>query len=97
VFIPFGPSFDCTGGLDPSVFPPQPGTIPVGTLIVWEYAPWLHPSCVAELRSVTVPPGGTPFDLMIGAGQRYGVILDAAGDWVVRDVRYGGSVTLQVR
>jgi len=97
VLIPFGPVFDCTGGNDPSTFPTLLGTIPVGALVVWEYADWLDPSCLARVRSVSAPSGGTPFDLLVYAGQRYGVILDVAGDWVVRDVINGGALTLQVR
>jgi hypothetical protein len=97
VFIPFGPIFDCNGGNDPSLFSAPEGTIPVGALVVWEYAPWLDSSCAARLRSVSVPPGGAPFELVVRAGERYGVMLDVAGDWVVQDMLNGGSVTLRVR
>jgi hypothetical protein len=61
VVIPYGPNFDCTGGLDPSIFVPPQGPIPVGALVEWEYAPWLYPSCASQLRAVVVPAGALQF------------------------------------
>jgi len=101
VLIRFGPLFDCYGApspQDPSIFEGPEGTIPVGALVEWEYADWLPPVCGAQLRSVSVPPGGLPFDSgIIRPGQRWGVVLEAAGDWLVTDVLNGGSVTLRVQ
>jgi len=98
VLIPFGPVFDCTGGADPSIFVGPQGTIPVGALVVWEYAPGLSGLCAARLRSISVPPGASSFESgPIAPGERFGAILGVAGDWVVRDVMYGGAVTLRVR
>jgi len=101
VLIRFGPIFDCyftPANNDPSIFSVPEGTIPVGALVVFEYAPYLLPVCAAQVRSVSVPSGGVPFDSgIIQAGQRWGVVLDVAGDWQVRDVLNGGSAILKVR
>ncbi|HEV8195584.1 MAG TPA: Ig-like domain-containing protein [Gemmatimonadales bacterium] len=98
VLIQFGPVFDCTGGADPSRFSAPEGTIPVGTLVEWEYASWLDASCAARLRTILVPPGASSFESApVHPGERFGVILGVAGDWVIGDVKHGGEVTLRVR
>jgi len=98
VFIPFGPYFDCTGDNDPSRFSGPEGTIPVGSLVVWQYAPWLYPQCAAQLKSTQLPPGAAAIESgPIAPGQLFGAVLTVAGDYLVEDVKYGGSVTLRVR
>jgi hypothetical protein len=98
VFIPFGPYFDCTGGMDPSRFSGPEGTIPVGSLVVWQYATWLYPGCAAQLRSTQVPQGAAPIESgPLAPGTLFGAVLRVAGDYVVEDVKYGGQVTLRVR
>jgi hypothetical protein len=98
VLIRFGPVFDCTGGEDPSLFSVPEDTIPVGTLVEWEYASWLDASCAARLSTISVPPGASSFESApIHPGERFGMILGVVGDWVIGDVRYGGEVTLRVR
>jgi len=92
VLIRFGPLFDC-GEFDGSVFSVPAGTIPLGSLVIWE-AVW----CPGQVVSVSVPPGGTPFDSgVIAAGHSWSVVLATAGDWEIKDALNGGTVTLRVR
>lgn len=97
VLIRSGPLSDCSGN-DPSIFGGPEGTIPVGALVEWEYMDWVHATCEARVRSLSVPPGGLPFDSgILQPGERFGIVLPVAGDWEVEDVINGGKGTLRVR
>jgi len=100
VVIPFGPSYDCLGWDDSpaSWFGAPSGTIPVGTLVEWEYYVNLASGCTARLSSQAVPPGGAAFDSgILVPGKRYGIGFLVAGDWEVKDIINGGTMTLRVR
>ena len=101
VVIRFGPLFDCYGTpspYDPSIFEGPEGTIPLGSRVEWEYAAWLPASCSARVRTVSVPPGGVPFDSGDQRpGERFGFVPGVAGDWRYEDSINGGTGTLRVR
>jgi len=100
VVIPFGPaSTDCTGLFDDpsSAFAPT-GTIPVETVVEWEYQWNLASGCRARISSSSVPPGGLPFDSgVLAPGRRFRISFGVAGDWEVKDLVNGGTMTLRVR
>jgi hypothetical protein len=100
VVIPFGPDWDCLGwdGSPASLFGAPTGTIPVGTRVEWEYYVNLATGCTARLSSQVVPPGGVAFDSgLLTPGKRYGISVNVAGDWEVKDIINGGTMTLRVR
>jgi hypothetical protein len=69
----------------------------VGVLLQFVYAPSL-PACSAEVVSLGVPSGATPFDSgVIQGGGSSTVLLDVAGDWTFEDKLNGGRVTVKVR
>jgi hypothetical protein len=100
IVVNFGPVFDCYGtpnNNDPSIFNGPKDSVPVGILLEFVYAPYL-PACSADVVSVSVPSGGTPFDsgIIPGGGQST-ILLDVAGDWTFVDRLNGGGVTVKVR
>ena len=104
VIITGGPSFDCTGGADPTKYWIDSGirdtilSAVVGQRVAFRYADYLSASCTARFKSTEVPAGGTPFDSgVIHPGDRFEFKPDAVGNWNFTDVINGGSGTLIVR
>jgi hypothetical protein len=98
----FGPMFDCTPFTDPSIFGvtsgASDGTIPVGAKVEWTYAPWLSGSCRARITSISVPPGGEPFDSgIISAGESFQFVPRVAGTWEYVDALNGGRGTFTAK
>jgi len=88
------PNFDC-GDSGGSLFRGPSDSIPFGATVEWNL--W----CAGQLRSISVPPGGTPFDSGLISGQsgdqHYIAPLNAPGDWTIQELLSGEKVTLRVR
>jgi len=89
--VSFTPLFDCIDDAEWWDFVYPPGAYPVGSLIDWRVL------CGGRLRTVSVPAGGTPFDLELSVERDAITPLDAAGDWTVEEVHTRKTVTLRVR
>ena len=90
VLMQLVPFFDC-GDFVGSFFRGPSDSIPLGATVEWDL--W----CGGQLRSISVPPGGTPFDSGLIWNQHFIAPLDVPGDWIVQDLFDGTKVTLRVR
>ena len=98
VVINFGPLFDCGHPGDPSRFVDPVVTVAVGTLVEWVYAPWLAPTCSAQIISQSAPAGGEPLNSgVLRPGERFGFVPRVAGDWIYLDAINQGGGTLKAR
>jgi len=96
--IRFGPFFDCTPLSDTSVFVSNDVTVPVGATVEWRYAEWLSQSCEARITSISVPPGGEPFDSgIVVPGLPFQFVPHVAGTWEYIDSINGGSGKLTAK
>jgi hypothetical protein len=101
IVVHFGPSLDC-GRSDPSRFADSTGSsdviVPVGQPVEWIYAPGLSFACTARIVSISIPPGGKPFDSqIIHAGDSFQFIPEVTGMWEFTDSINGGRGTLTAK
>jgi hypothetical protein len=92
--VEFGPLFDCPEAVQ---FKPKNGTLELGSSIEWQFMDWVASGCRAELKSISAPPGGQPFDSgLLAPGQKFRFVPNATGKWEYIDAVSGGRGSFTV-